>query len=138
MTERGVYQNPNRGKQLIRFDGIKYENITPTDFDGVVEYHDRIWVLFEAKLAGKEVPYGQKLALARFVADAGRAGKCAIAMVVDHYSDNPADDIILRNCYVREIITTENLMWRPPKRRITAKEMADAYINYNMNNAMEA
>lgn len=138
MTERGVYQNPNRGKQLIRFDGIKYGNITPTDFDGVIEYQDRIWILVEAKLAGKEVPYGQKLALARFVKDSGKAGKHAIAMIVDHTSENPLDDIILRNCFVREIITTENLLWRPPKWRITTKEMADAYIIHNMNNAMEA
>lgn len=133
MTERGVYQNPNRGKQLIRFDGIQYGKITPTDFDGVIEYQDRIWVLFEAKLTGKEVPDGQKKALARFVADVGKAGKCAIAMIVDHTTDNPADDIILRNCNVREIITTENLKWRPPRWSITAKEMADAYIIHNMN-----
>lgn len=115
---------------------MKYPgNITPTDIDGVIEYQDRIWVLYEAKLSGKEVPYGQRLALARFVSDAAKAGKMAIAMIVGHENEDPCDDIILRDCYVRELITTENCTWRPPKWRITAKEMTDAYIVHGMNNS---
>ena len=47
-------------------------------------------------------------------------------------------DIILRDCMVREIITTENMKWRPPRRSITAKDMSDAYINYYDNCAKQA
>lgn len=138
MAERGVYQNANRGRQLLRFDGFRYGSITPTDIDGVIDYHDFVWVLFEAKLAGKDVPRGQKLALERLIQNAKRARKHGIAMIVEHNVEDCTKDIILRDCMVREIITTENMKWRPPRRSITAKDMSDAYINYYDNCAKQA
>lgn len=38
MAERGVYEHPNRGKQLLRFDGMRFlDSITPTDIDALIE-----------------------------------------------------------------------------------------------------
>lgn len=127
--ERGVYQHEGRGRQLLRFDGFQYGNMTPTDIDAVIEYRSRIWVLFEAKLAGKAVPDGQRKALERWIADARRAGKHGMALVVEHHVADAKEDILLTDCVVRELYTTESLKWRPPRRVVTAKEATDAYIN---------
>ena len=54
-------------------------------------------------------------------------------MIVEHDEEDAAKDIILKNCMVREIYTTENMKWRPPNYDITAKDMCDAYINYHVN-----
>ena len=80
MTERGVYQNVNRGRQLLRFDGLKWGNITPSDIDGIVEFHDSVWVICEVKLGKKDLPLGQRLTLERFVNDTTKAGKHSIAI----------------------------------------------------------
>lgn len=138
MAERGVYQNANRGRQLLRFDGFRYGSITPTDIDGVIDYHDFVWVLFEAKLTGKDVPRGQRLALERLIQNAKRARKHGIALIVEHGVEDCTRDIFLKDCMVREVYTTENMKWRPPRWAITAKGMADAYINYYANCAKDA
>lgn len=130
MAERGVYQNANRGRQLLRFDGFQYGTITPTDIDAVIEYHDQIWVLFEAKLIGKAVPNGQRTLLERGIHDAVKAKKHGIALIVEHSVNDPNKDIILKDCMVREVYTTEDMRWRPPKWTINAKDMTDAYINH--------
>ena len=128
--ERGVYQNERRGRQLLRFDGLQYGSITPTDCDGIIEYHNRLWIMYEAKLAGKDVPRGQRLVLERFIQIARIAKKHGIAMIVEHRVQDSGQDIYLKDCEVREIITTENQTWRPPKYEINAKDISDMYVRY--------
>lgn len=131
MAERGVYEHPNRGKQLLRFDGMRFlDSITPTDIDALIEVRNQIVVFFEAKLKDKEVPFGQKLALERLVRNAGRAGKHAIAIIGEHNVTDPSEDVFLKDLLVREVFTTEQMQWRPPKRKLYAKEAADVYIRY--------
>lgn len=133
MSERGVFQHENRGRQLLRFDDFRYGNITPTDIDAVIDYKNYVWVFFEAKLKDKDVLFGQKLALERLIQNAFGSKKHGIAMIVEHDEEDATKDIILKNCMVREIYTTENMKWRPPNYDITAKDMSDAYINYHVN-----
>ena len=128
--ERGTYQNVNRGRQLLRFDGLRYGNITPTDIDGLIEYRNQLWLMFEAKMEGKDVPQGQRLALERFIQNIRIAKKHGIAMIVEHDIQDTGKDIYLKDCKVREIITTENQTWRPPKYEITVKDITDMYIGY--------
>ena len=131
MSERGTYEHPNRGKQLLRFDGMRFlDTITPTDIDGLIEVRNQIFIFFEAKLQDKEVPDGQRLALERLVKDAGMAGKHAIAIVGEHNITDPSEDVFLKDLLVREVFTTETMRWRPPKRRLYAKEAADVYIKH--------
>lgn len=122
----------------MRFDGFRYGSITPTDIDGVIDYHDFVWVLFEAKLAGKDVPRGQRLALERLIQNAYRARKHGIALIIEHEVDDCRKDVYAKDCMVREVYTTEKMQWRPPRYPITAKGMADAYINYFANCAKDA
>lgn len=121
----------HRAKQLISFEGIEYgERIWPTDFDALIEWHDKAWLIFEVKIWDKDVPYGQKLALERFVKDAGHAGKDAIAAVVEHNLTNPDDDVTLADCTVREVFVSGEYQWRPTSKPMTAQELADSYITY--------
>lgn len=129
MQERGTYKNKERGRQLLLFDGFQYGNITPTDIDAIIEWKNRLWVIFEAKTGEKETPLGQRILFERFVQDMKKAGKPALAMIVEH-STKATEDAYLCDCVVREVFTTERPIWRPPNRRLTAKEAADAYLAY--------
>lgn len=67
--ERGVINNKDRARQLRDFSGLRYGNITPTDIDGLIEYKDIAYVIFETKLGSAEVPRGQMIALERLCDD---------------------------------------------------------------------
>jgi hypothetical protein len=104
------------------------DTITPTDIDGLIEVRGQVLVLFEAKLAGKDVPHGQRVALEQIVQDARRAGKHAVALVVEHSVADPEQDIMLKDLAVREAYRSETLTWKEPRAAITAIQAAELYI----------
>lgn len=125
-----MFNNPDRGRQLILFDGLSYDTLAPTDIDGILDYKNRIWVVYEVKYAKKNLPRGQRLALERLVQDAKEAGKHGIAIVAEHYQQDPLRSVLLASCPVREIYTTEHPHWWALGQRVTVKEVTDAYIRY--------
>lgn len=125
-----MFKNPDRGRQLILFDGIRYGNIAPTDFDAVIEYKNRIWLIFEVKLADKGLPKGQRLALERLIKDIGKAGKHGIAMVCEHHVLDPLQNVVLADCMVREVYTTETQRWVPLRRPFGVATVANSYLRH--------
>ena len=120
-----------RAKQLIDFGGIEFgERLWPTDFDAVIEWKDRAWLLFEVKMYDVDVPSGQRLAIERFVRDVHKAGKHAMAVVVQHGVTDPDETVTLAKCRVREVYASGEFRWRPPNRPMDAQQMAQEYIAY--------
>jgi hypothetical protein len=103
MSERGKILYPDRKQQINDFSGLTYNKITPTDLDGVIEYHDKAYVFIEIKYLDAELPYGQKLMLERFVKDINKSGKSAIAIVAEHSIFNTKENIPVATCEVRQI-----------------------------------
>lgn len=58
-----LIRNRFRAKQLIDFGGLQYEQITPTDIDGLIEYRNIAYIIYEFKYADAEMPFGQRLAI---------------------------------------------------------------------------
>lgn len=129
MIERGVYVYKDRGCQALRFDGMIYQNITPTDIDGLMELHNKAWIVFEAKHRNANCKYGQKLALERFCADVTNAGKHCLVMIVEHDVDNVTDDVFLNPLPIREVMTSENMNWHQPVRPTVVGEAVFLYIS---------
>lgn len=129
----GNIKNPKRSKQLFRFEGFGFDNkelksVGATDIDAIVDVRDKILIVFEVKFDGKQVPKGQRYALQRLVGDAKANGKHAIAIVVDHYVYEYDEDVYLANLIVREVFESESMTWKPMKKRITARELANWYV----------
>ena len=130
MTFQPIQSKP-RARQLVSFEGMELgERMWPTDFDAVIDWKGRAWLLFEVKHGSKAMPFGQRLALERFVRDAWAAGKRAVALVVEHRVDDPLEDVRLADCTVREMFAGGEFRWRPPKMAVTAKQAMRAYIGY--------
>ena len=134
MGTEGLMNNPKRGKQLLRFDGFgldhdRLETVMATDIDALIDVRNRILIVVESKLAGKEVPKGQQYALQRIVSDAKAAGKHGIAIVADHDVYDPDEDVFLKDLICREVYTTEREEWSVMKRRMTVRELANWYVN---------
>lgn len=131
MYERGKIRHVERAQQINDFGGLRYGTITPTDIDGIIEMHDRGYIVFEVKYGNADVPRGQRLCLQRMVDDFKKAGKKAIAIVVEHCVDDANEAVDNANCQVREIYTSGATGWRPPKMPCRLKELIDEFVAVN-------
>ena len=85
MEDKSRIHNQGKMRQLIDFKNIDVDGyIYPTDIDGLIEYKNSEYIIFEIKFKGSAVPYGQRLALQRMVDDFAAAGKRAIVLICEH------------------------------------------------------
>jgi len=99
-TTRGQIVSPERARQIKDFSGLLFGTITPTDIDGLIEYHDKAYVIIEVKLEGTAIPDGQELALMRLADDLRHTGKSAIFILAEHYVWDVDDPIDVANAIV--------------------------------------
>ena len=107
MQNRGVIKFRERKKQILDFSGIRFGNITPTDIDVFIEYHNKCYVIIEVKYGYAEILFGQKLALERMCDDFEKVGKPSVFIISRHEIDNPEEDVklakaIASKCYFRK------------------------------------
>jgi hypothetical protein len=94
LHERGQVYCPERAEQLRDYSGLALPGgVTPTDVDGYIEIHDKLYIMFELKHTGAEVPYGQELALQRMADALADAGKEALLCFA--YHDAPPGSVII-------------------------------------------
>lgn len=122
---RGAVTYKARAKQERDFTGLRYGNITPTDIDGLIEYHDKCYVFYEAKhVNAPPMTEGQRIALERLCDDLQKV-KETILILCKHNS--PADKAIdFSVCEVESY--RRNGEWKPVKTGITVKRMSDSFI----------
>lgn len=99
-NERGKIHSPARARQLRDFSGLLIGTITPTDIDGLIEYHNIAYIIIEAKHRDKEMDYGQNLAFERLCDDLEKSGKKTILIIARHDVDDPNIDIDMANTKV--------------------------------------
>lgn len=125
-------QNPYRMKQLIDFKGLGIDgNIYPTDIDGLIEYKDSEYIIFEIKHGDAEVPFGQRLALQRMVDDFTKVGKQAVAFVCEHTVRDANKPVVAAWCKVREIYYGGERQWRAPLHETTVREAVDSFQTHS-------
>lgn len=124
--------NPHKMKQLIDFQGLEIDgSIYPTDIDGLIEYKDSEYIIFEVKYGSAEVPTGQKLALKRMVDDFTKAGKQAVAFVCEHTVKDANTPVVAAWCKVREIYYGKEKRWRAPTTEITVRDAVQSFQQYS-------
>lgn len=124
--------NPVRMKQLIDFKGCDVGNgMYPTDIDGLIEYKDSEYILFEVKYKNAEVPTGQRLAIQRMVDDFTKIGKQAVAFICEHTVRDANKPVVMAWCRVREIYYGAEKEWRAPISNITVKEALNSFLTYS-------
>ncbi len=98
---RGTITNRARFIQAIKFDGMKFGRITPTDIDAAIEFDNRLFIFIEAKFVGREILTGQRMFLERLANNTNDPpNKYAISIVAEHCI--PSDqDVILSDAIVR-------------------------------------
>ena len=56
-----MIKHEKRIKQVLDFKGVGNTKIHPSDIDAVLEFDNKFLILFEVKLKGVTVPFGQRL-----------------------------------------------------------------------------
>ena len=124
---RGTIQYRERAQQIIDFSGIRYGNITPTDIDGFFEKANKAFVFYEYKLAGADMPGGQRIALERIVNAIKDANREAVLFLCVHNHQNPQEDIIAAQA------TVERIFWNGKwynGHGLTVKEQTDKFMSF--------
>ena len=125
---RGAISHVARAQQINDFSGLLFGKITPTDIDGLIEYNNKAYVILEVKYDGKDLPFGQRLAIQRMVDDFRNSGKQALALVVNHGIEDTSKHVPVADCMVRELYHSKENRWRPPKQTMTARNIIDCFL----------
>lgn len=128
MSDRGEIHNPDRAKQLRDFSTLRYGNITPTDVDGLIEYHNKGYILLELKYLDAPFTYGQKLAYERLTDDLERAGKTTICIIAIHNVADPGISIQVADTAVSEYRWKGE--WKEPKYQTTTGQLMNRFISF--------
>ncbi len=126
MPERGVIEDRERARQIRDFRELLYGTITPTDIDGLIEYHGKAYVFIETKLKGTPIKDGQRLALERMADDLTRAKRPTLCIIAEHDVQDPLKDINVAETQVKEY------RWRGEwknNREVTTKDLIDMFLN---------
>ena len=129
-----LIRNPLRASQVLDFTGILPPPLAPTDIDGLVEWKDKAYVIIECKHGDKEMSLGQKIAIERMTKDFSKAGKRAVAIVVEHNVDNIQQSVMVGDQVVRQVYYDNQKEWREPNYIVTAKEAINNFIKYVEDN----
>jgi hypothetical protein len=121
VTDRGAIYNRQYASQIRDYTGLQYGNITPTDIDGFVEFHDRLFVFIELKHKGAQMPRGQRVALERLSDAVDETGRTSLLLVGEH---DTKGDIEAAECIV--IAYRYHGKWRRPHQTMTIRECIDA------------
>jgi hypothetical protein len=119
-------RNRDYFNQEYDYSDMRWGNITPTDIDGLIEYHNICYVLFETKYNNAELPRGQLLALERLTDDI-QEKKPILTIIATHVI--PASEIV----DVSKTIVVKYRWkgkWRNTKTPKTSKKLADEFINW--------
>ena len=130
---RGTFQNETAAKQLVSFDGLRFEgrtgrmNVTPTDVDMFIELENlNAFIFAELKYSG-DVPEGQALALEHLVNAICGEHTFSIVFVAIHNTDAQstiiAKDAVIKKFYWRG-------KWYIDGRKKTLKEGVEGFIKY--------
>ena len=83
-----------REKQIIDFSGLRFGDITPTDYDGFLDFENKVFIWFKLKLENApEIPARQKLALQRLCDAAQKTDISSWVLLCSHSVQDPLQDI---------------------------------------------
>jgi len=124
--------DPEGFNQKIDYSDIAYGRIRPTDIDGFIEYHNKLFIFMEFKCEGVDFfgdqHIGQRLALERLVDSLYEVGKSAYVIIATHPKDYTKD---LKTADCKVIKVRMEKQWREPSITINLKDYIDILVKGN-------
>lgn len=121
----GKVLNRERHSQCLDASGLEREGMTPTDVDGVLDYHGRAWLIIEIKYNSEPIPVGQQICFDR-MAKAFSKTAPTLFIIADHYIEDTKQDVMVDQAAVREWSTGGR--WTACEEQITVGELTDRFL----------
>lgn len=125
--ERGEIRNIERYKQLLDFSGMQFERgITPTDFDFVLDFGSKEWIVGEFKTEGNSIPWGQRRCLTSALEVHYQLGIFTLGFIAIH--NIPPNRLVpVHDAIVKEAWFDPSVGWIKIRKRRRAREFVDAW-----------
>ena len=121
---RGEMSNVVLATQPRDYSALRYGKITPTDIDGLLDFKNKVWVIFELKHGNAPLPFGQRLAIERLVDDLSSV-KPSIGFVASH-NHQSSEDIDASNSIVTSFRYKNK--WVDDTRAMTLRQAIDSFL----------
>jgi hypothetical protein len=118
---------PEKMKRVNNFSGLHFGNIAPTDIDGLIDFHNKTFVIIETKYHGGQMKLGQRLALERLTDIIESTGRKGLALVAEY--DNEEGDIDCAKAVVVEYRFEGE--WRIPRVPLNVRDAIDRFMDSN-------
>jgi hypothetical protein len=125
---RGVINNPDRQRQIRDYSGLRFGNITPTDIDGLIEYHNKAYVILELKYRETPILRGQELALEIMTTDLYKSGKEVLCIIAKHYEDDCNIPIKAHDSIVFKFRYGQDKYWQLKNYDMKTKDLVSEFL----------
>lgn len=112
--------------KVVNFNSLQFGNISPTDIDGFIEYHDKTYIFIETKYNKAQMPRGQELALERLCDAIQSETKNAFVFFTSHQDEGVNVEIDIGNSMVVKYRFKGE--WKKPKSPLTLKTAIERLI----------
>lgn len=122
------FEYDDRARQLMSFEGLNtIRGIVPTDIDGFIDFNENLFIIFEGKVQGTPMKYGQKKsfeALCNVVSyyndslvkslgiEKEYPFKKVMFIILFEHNVSTDNDVIVKDQYVSEIYDSIDLYWK--------------------------
>ncbi|NBU34797.1 hypothetical protein EBS40_09330 [bacterium] len=134
LFKRDELKFKGRARQINSFLGlIRRRNITPTDIDGIIDYHGKAFIILEGKYGDAELPKGQKIALENLANAILESKRQVVVIIFRHHVHDINNDIIVSEQIVSDIYYKKK--WETITAQKNVIEVIQMFENYcDMNN----
>ena len=102
------------------------EGMTPTDLDGVLDYHSKAWLILEIKYSGEPIPAGQQRCFDRMTRVFSKDTP-TLFIIADHDVSDSEQDVDVEATMVRQW-SYNGVCWISCSEPLTTGEMVDRFL----------
>lgn len=130
-----MIKHEKRIKQILDFRGVGNSKIHPSDIDAVLEFDNEYLILFEVKLKGVQVPFGQELLFKR-IADAWQKSNGIAFVIYCEHETETSEIVSMQNTTVKRIYCQGVNYERNENIKECLTKLADYYKITKLKNAL--
>jgi len=130
-----MIKHEKRIKQVLNFKGVGNQKIHPSDIDAILEFDNKYLIIFEVKLKGVQVPYGQKLLFER-IADCWQKTNGEAFIVYCEHQTNTSEIVNMANTTVKKVYNNKKNFVRNQNIREFLMTLAKHYNIKKLNEAL--
>ena len=131
---RGKIRNREYANQVKDYSLLCWGKMTPTDIDGFLDFHNRIFVFLEVKQGSSSLSTGQRIAYENLANATDKSGIATLVLIAVHDKKNPSHyneqgDILVDVLPIAKYFWRRK--WRIPQHPETVRSAINRFLECN-------